>query len=571
MNDAVQQLAAGFAAQVAAWAAQRGSDAATIDALRRAALAVSLATSAGHICVSLADDPQLAPLRELLLRSGLVGTSLQPGGLPLILDAGDRLYLHRYFADERGLAERLVRTAREPVALPDAASLACLEELLPAAAARALQGGLTIISGGPGTGKTTMVVKLIACLLAGQPGARIVLCAPTGKARARLLEAIQQRSATLPRALAMLLPQQAFTIHRLLGMSAGGRAQHHAGNPLRLDVLIVDEASMLDLALAARLFEALPPHARVILLGDRDQLAAVESGAVFAELCSDAAAGPLAAAVIGLRENFRFDADSGVGRLAADITAGRAAAAMALLRAPDGSAIRWIDDEQRVPGAAAQQALLAAFASYLDAVLRDTADHAGISRAFGACRVLCAVRDGPRGVNGLNARIEAAARVALQPLAEELGLDPRAAWYPGRPVLVTQNDYATGLMNGDIGITLPDASGRLRVWFTAAEGGLHALAPARLPPHETAFATTVHKAQGSEFDAVLLVLPDAPAAVVTRELLYTAVTRARSQLTLCAGERVLVEAIGAPTLRLSGLPARLREAAAASDRDILAP
>jgi exodeoxyribonuclease V alpha subunit len=305
MSDAVQQLAAGFAAQVAIWAARRGGDAATVDAVRRAALAVCLATSAGHVCIPVGDDPELAPLRAALLRSGLVGTALQPAGRPLILDAGDRLYLHRYFADERRLAARLVHAARARQATPDAAALACLETLFPAqppsagsegaraAAARALQAGLTIISGGPGTGKTTTVVKLIACLLAGQPDLRIVLCAPTGKARARLLEAIRQRGAALPPALAAQLPQQAFTIHRLLGLSPGGRTQHHAGNPLRLDVLIIDEASMLDLALAARLFEALPAHARVVMLGDRDQLAAVESGAVFAELCSEPQAGPL--------------------------------------------------------------------------------------------------------------------------------------------------------------------------------------------------------------------------------------------------------------------------------------
>jgi exodeoxyribonuclease V alpha subunit len=274
--------------------------------------------------------------------------------------------------------------------------------------------------------------------------------------------------------------------------------------------------------------------------------------------------------VIPLRENFRFGADSAIGRLAADVTAGRAAAALALLRAPPDDALRWIDDGQRVPGAVTRQALLAAYGPYFAAVAANPADHAGITRAFATCRVLCALRDGPRGVTGLNARIEAEARTLLQPLAETLGLDPRATWYPGRPVLVTQNDYATGLMNGDIGITLPDPSGGLRIHFAAAEGGLRALSPARLPAHETAFATTVHKAQGSEFDAVLLVLPDAPAPVVTRELVYTAITRARSQVTLVAAERALVEAIGAPTRRLSGLPARLREAAAAPDRDILA-
>jgi exodeoxyribonuclease V alpha subunit len=584
MSEAVAQLAAGFAAHAVTWAARCGSDAATLDAVRRAALAVCLATGDGHSCVALAADPALAPLGERLRQSGIVGTPERPGGLPLILDAGERLYLHRYFADERRLAGRLIAAAHEPPLPVSAAAVALLEQLFPAtpgpadrvdwqraAVERALRSRLTIISGGPGTGKTTTVVKLIACLQAAEPQARIVLCAPTGKARARLLEAILQRGAALPPALRAQLPQEAYTIHRLLGLRPGGRVERHAGNPLAIDVLIVDEASMLDLALAARLFDALPPQARIVLLGDRDQLAAVESGAVFAELCSDAGSARLPGAVIGFRDNFRFGADSAIGRLAADVTAGRAAAALATLRASAGDRVCWIEESGRMPGDRLQAALLAGCTPYLDAVRDDPADRQRIVQAFGACRVLCALRDGPRGVTGLNERIEAVARVALQSLAETLGLDPRGVWYPGRPVLVTQNDYATGLMNGDIGVALPDEAGRLRVYFAAADGGFRALAPARLPPHETAFATTVHKAQGSEYDAVLLVLPEVPLPVVTRELLYTAITRARAQVTLCAGEAVLVAAIDAPTQRLSGLPARLCEAAADGVHDILAP
>ena len=342
----------------------------------------------------------------------------------------------------------------------------------------------------------------------------------------------------------------------------------------------------------------MPPTARIVLLGDKDQLSAVESGAVFAELSADPSLSPacrddlaalcgLAAdqivpaaaaqasalpdAVVWFRRNFRFGADSGIGLLAADINAGRADAAIERLRAGADPGVQWLDDSTATPSPAAVAAVHGGYAPYLDALrdhLSGQGDEAGASvaavmAAFNRFRVLCAVREGARGVNAVNERIS-------RQLCKALGLpggDARSPGYAGRPVMVLRNDPVLRLYNGDIGIALPDPQqpgGELRVWFPAAEGdagGLRAIAPVRLPAHQTAFAMTVHKSQGSEFDAVLLLLPAERNRVLTRELLYTAVTRARLRISLVGGAAVLAAAIRTPTLRRSGLQSRLREAA----------
>jgi exodeoxyribonuclease V alpha subunit len=564
MSDAAEQLAQGFAQHIARWAQQRGCDTATVQALRAAATEVSLATSEGHVCVLV-----VAAVRARLLSSGLVGKPEAPGAMPLILDSGDRLYLHRYFDDERRLALRLMRAAGASGAPAGSAVGAMLDELFASneprlggsidqqkrAALLALQKRLVIISGGPGTGKTSTVVNLLAGLLAQQPALRIALAAPTGKARARLLEAVRQRAARLPEEIRARLPDEASTIHRLLGARPDGSFAHHQGNQLAIDALVVDEASMLDLALATRLLEAVPEHAHIILLGDKDQLASVESGAVFAEI--SARQGALEESVVWFRDNFRFAADSGPGRLASDISGARGEAALEWLRRGEEASVKWLDDAGRVPAAGAIECLLAGFAPYFDRVKRDLFDRASIIGAFGAFRVLCTLRDGARGVDRINELLDTHAQASLQCLTEQYDDDLRSGWYPGRPVLVTRNDYVLNLMNGDVGITLPDESGKLKVFFADDAGGFRAIAPARMPPHESAYATTVHKAQGSEFDEVMLILPDKPSQVVTRELLYTAVTRARQRVTLCAGEAVIRAAIDSPTRRDSGLRARL--------------
>lgn len=603
--------------------------------------------------------------RAQLLASGLVGTPQQPAGQPLILDDDHRLYLHRYFDFERRLARRLVRCT-EPVddhggdggsggnggAPADPAAQAALAAMLatlfkPAApalasapapdlqianlqianlqipdlqtpdwqmlaAALALRSRLTVISGGPGTGKTTTVVNLLACLLAQQPLARIVLAAPTGKAAARLSEALRQRAGHLAVALRDRLPAESFTVHRLLGVRPEGSEQgpdgpfmHHAGNRLALDVLVVDEASMLDLALATRLLEAVPDSARIVLLGDKDQLAAVESGAVFAELSADPSlsaacradlgalcslapalivprtpvqTSALVDSVVWFDRNFRFAADSGIGRLAADTVAGRSAAALSWLRADADPSVRWLDDSATAPQPATLAAIEQGFAPYREALRQGLVDAdapARLTAAFGAFRVLCAVQRGPRGVAAVNEAVSQRFIASLQRDATRAGAaglagaparDPRSAWFNGRPVMVLRNDPGLKLFNGDIGITLPGADGALQVYFPNAGGGFRAVAPLRLPPHQTAFAMTVHKSQGSEFAEVLVLLPAQRSRVLSRELLYTAVTRARERVWLAGSAAVLAAAIASDTRRSSGLQARLREAMAAAGR-----
>jgi exodeoxyribonuclease V alpha subunit len=439
---------------------------------------------------------------------------------------------------------------------------------------------LPIVRGGPGTGKTATVVSLLACLLEQQPTCRIALTAPTGKAAARMLEAIRSRAHDLAPQVAARVPTDAFTIHRLLGVSrTGDTFRHHAGHPLPLDVLVVDEASMLDLALAARLLEAVPDGAKVVLLGDKDQLAAVETGAVFAEISADpslsealaerlaAVTGIAAAAiapaptraasalrdcVVWLVENFRFGLESGIGRLAALVNAGDADAAMAWLRASGDESVSWIEDAGRAPAPATMARIEEGYRPYVDA-LRAGRTPEAVFDAFDRYRVLCAEREGPRGVAGMNDAIAAWFRAAL-----DHPLDPggRSPWYPGRPVMLLGNDYALRLFNGDIGIVLPARDGALQVVFRDAAGELRHVPPGRLPAHETAFASTVHKAQGNEHDAVVLVLPARASAVVGRALLYTGVTRARVRCTITSSADVLGEAIRAVSARRTGLQAR---------------
>jgi len=268
---------------------------------------------------------------------------------------------------------------------------------------------------------------------------------------------------------------------------------------------------------------------------------------------------PLADSVVWLTENFRFARESGIGRLAGHVNAGEADAAIELLRSGTDPALAWIADAHWAPEARSRQRIAEGMAGYVDAVRAGLDDKAALFDALARFRVLCAEREGPRGVVEINDLVGRDFRTQI-----DHPLDPgaRSEWYPGRPVMVLRNDYVLKLFNGDIGIVLPDGSDTLLVYFPASDGGFRAVTRLRLPEHETAFATTVHKAQGSEFDHVLLMLPARPTRVMTRELLYTAVTRSRSGVTIVGGAEVLEKAILSPTRRYSGLVARLDDARA---------
>lgn len=593
-------LAEGFCRQMMSLARLGGAPDGSVTLVGRAARAVSRATSMGHVCLRLGDwleteEPALLrEARALLLDSGLVGSEGQDRPLPLVLDSDDRLYLGRYFDYEQRLAATLLAQATPmPASVGDddldAGRLAAVFQGAGAragvdwqrlAVALALRNRLTVITGGPGTGKTTTVVNLLACLLAKDPGLRIILAAPTGKAAQRMQDAIRDRASHLPEALRRLLPSDSFTIHRLLGVIADSdRFRHHRANLLTLDVLVIDEASMLDLALAAKLLEAVPAQARVILLGDKDQLAAVEAGAVFAEISSqvaysepcrqqlarltgipaaairgmgDEGDSPLPDTVVWFTENHRFGRDSGIGQLARAINDGEAEAALRCL-ASGVAGVGLVEDDGQQLAPAAMSDLAAGFDDYLACLAGQGTDPGAVFEALGRYRILAALRDSERGVEWLNRQVSTVFRQRLRHSLD----DGRTPWYPGRPILILRNDYVLKLFNGDIGIILPNADGRLMAYFPASDGSYRALAPLRLPPHETAFAMTVHKAQGSEFEGVAIVLPAYSSAVLTRELLYTAVTRSRQRLIVYAAPSIVQEAVSRRCLRHSGLSRRL--------------
>ena len=576
-----------------------------------AAALTSRAVGLGHVCLdlqrlvaagALTDEagvpvtcewPAVEEWSAALAASPLVAPAGADAITPLVLDAAGRLYLRRYWRYQTQLAAAIgARAVDEDRAVHPATLADGLARLFPSqdtpdagtdgqriAALVAVLRRFCVISGGPGTGKTHTVVRILALLIeqalrAGAPPPRVALLAPTGKAAARLSEAVRAGKAGLPCSADVVaaIPDSAATIHRGLRAVPGRSARFHHGpeTPLLADVVLVDEASMVDLGLMARLVAAMPSQARLILLGDQDQLASVEAGAVLGDICNSGVprsfsrafaarvaqhldvrlplapdapeAGGIWDCIVQLSHSYRYRSDSGIGRLAGAVNAGDVDAVFAALDA--GGGVERVDHAPEGGlGSALERAVREGFAPYFaaDAPLDRL-------RALERFRVLCAHRRGSFAVETINAQIE-------QLLAGDGCIRLDGAFYVGRPILITRNDYQQQLFNGDVGTIADDRDrlgGRVAV-FLGPDGSARHIAPSRLPPHETVFATSVHKSQGSEFDAVAVLLPEQPSPIVSRELLYTALTRARERATLYASAAVVVHAVGHHSERASGL------------------
>ena len=544
-------------------------------------------------------------------------------GQPLVLGGSAEvplLYLRRYRAYEERVGNNLLQRAQSAVPVPEALARTWLDRFFgqaptdwqKLACAVALRAHLSVITGGPGTGKTYTVARLLAVLLALHQGSgplRVALAAPTGKAAARLkqsidgsLKSLQQQAGEdtaegldLDKFIQRMGPAR--TLHALLGARPDTRMfRHHAAHPLDVDVLIVDEASMVHLEMMDALLQALPPTARLVLLGDKDQLASVEAGAVLGDVCRGAALGgylpetlryaqavagqslppdfhasdaqavsALAQQIVMLRQSRRFDGP--IGQLALAVNAGNTDAAGACFKSADqlnSPLLAWQPDSpQAVCALALGQAVgTSAKPSYVEylSVLKQGPDGcpagAGggehttwvrrVLQAFDRFRILCAVHQGDWGTTALNAAVQKA-------LSDAGWLQPQGEWFAGRPVMVTRNDAQLGVFNGDVGVVLPNPQGVLKVWFLDGEQ-LRSVSVSRLAHVETAFVMTVHKSQGSEFAHTALVLPPGAADVLSRELVYTGITRAREHFTLIEGQAGLLNAAMArPSVRASGL------------------
>ncbi len=522
---------------------------------------LSDAVSQGHVCLSLNQVGEqgseldsilpetVADWMQRLEQSHLVG---KPGEIsPMVLTASGQVYLYRYWHDEQ-LVAKLIRQRLQAMPVIDEVALKPYfddwQSTQPGvdwqkvAVMMALSRQLSVISGGPGTGKTTIVLRLLQLLLQQDKSVRIALAAPTGKAAARLQQAISEQGA---------LPVEAKTIHRLLGMTADNdKGRYHADKPLPVDVLIVDEASMIDISLMATIMKALPRHARLVLLGDSDQLSSIESGAILANLCRDGVAFSAAVceqllavtgialqhqtgtemidSVVMLQHSYRFDQDSDIARLALAVKTGDDDGVIGCLL--NGADVVW---HQQFDSVTIQRHVAALYSPFFDAVKRRESAEACLA-LFEQSRVLCALKQGPESVDSVNTWVE-------RSLIKQ-GWRTQHRFYHGRPIMVTQNDYRHGLFNGDTGLVLYDEKGQLSACFLNQDG-VRWLPLNRLPAHETAYAMTVHKSQGSEFDAVCIVLPEQSSPVLNRALLYTGLTRAKLRVSLVASEPIIRQCV----------------------------
>ena len=580
----------------------RKLDPATPDLVLAAAALASLAVGQGHAAFdparphllidSAINWPDADQWRQALAESRWIdqpeASNSASTAMPLVLENG-LLFLRRYREYEFQLAMRLRAMAAQTPETSGIATIAPLFEILfpdardgddrqAHAAAIALLHALLLVTGGPGTGKTTTITRLLLLLIAqaraaGMPLPRIALAAPTGRAAERMAESLRNAVGQLrglpgvDTTLCDALPTQASTLHRLLGtIPDSPRFRFDADNSLPFDIVVVDEASMVDLPLMCKLVEAVPPGARLVLLGDPDQLPSVEAGDVLAAILAAAGNGdslvipPSLIALLGGRDatyvderttlsgrhvrllrGYRQTSTLDLAPLATAVRDGDADTAIHLLRSGQLAGV-YFHENGYDPLQLQRDVLLAHWRA-----LADIDDPRLALAEASRLRLLTAVREGPQGARGLNARIE-----------EALAGNRGPAYFQGRLLLVTENSHRQRLFNGDIGICLRNPQGTMLAWFPGdAESGPRPFHPSALPAHESAFAMTVHKAQGSEFDSVWLQLPRQPSRVLSRELLYTALTRARSQVHLFASEHVIRTLLARKAERVTGLTERL--------------
>ncbi|GAA0409224.1 exodeoxyribonuclease V subunit alpha [Cocleimonas flava] len=568
--------------------------------IKRCTLEISKHTREGQIAIPVTEEDQ-----AVLLQTNVGG---EAGDYkPLIIDQG-YLYLRRYWQYQNQLAKqiRARMTVDEDIDSitksenQDSWAQQRLDELFSddkdsanekeskeinwqrRAVELALKHQFLIVSGGPGTGKTTTITRLLALLIeqhlsssdektAPKVGGgltnnfKVLLAAPTGKAAIRMLDSIRDAQAGLglTEDAAALMPSEASTIHKLLGYQHGSvNFKHNRNNSLNADVVLVDEASMIDIALMSKLVEAVPAHAKLILIGDKDQLSSVETGSVFADMCSGLEEDK-SEHLVTLKKNWRFSKDSDIGQSAIAANQGDSRKLLSLLKDSNSENCKLI-----APDTLRDAELIKPWRTYIDVINNPDASYDEIFQAFTQYRVLCALRRGPNGSVNMSSRIETALAKQNQIHFRKKFSNNNQSWYHGRPIMITQNSYGKGLFNGDTGITLI-RDGEVKVYFPSADDGLSAadgshayksFSPVRLPAHETTWAMTIHKSQGSEFNQVVLILPHEEMPLLTRQLIYTGITRAKEQVSIVASESVLVTGVKAEVVKATRIEQSLSNA-----------
>jgi exodeoxyribonuclease V alpha subunit len=565
---------------------------------------LSRETAAGHICLDLSEYagkrlidkdknlvfPDFTEWQKDLLAVSTIGS---PGDFkPVILDESGRLYLFRYWQYETDLAKTLIKRAKTEHDFQDSSFVRKMikkyfpdtEDKKPdmqrAAAFNALIKNLCIICGGPGTGKTTTVAKILALMLECSPKElKIALAAPTGKAADRLQKAIASSKTELPCSEKIIssVPETASTLHRLLGTIPNTSSfRHNKDNLLPYDIVVIDEASMIDLPLLSKILSAASAETSIILIGDKDQLASVESGAALGDICTKDAVNffssdlckvfrnsagieiisssekpsppVLSDCIVELDKNYRFGSNSHIFKLSSAINRGDISGTLAALEEAGDSVSHIKTSFQAHIKNHLSNIITENFLPFIKAPSCEIA-----LPLLDRFRILCALRKGPFGTRGINSVIE-------KKLVEMNHIDPAARFYHGRPVMITQNDYSLKLFNGDTGIIFndPDKKGETKAYFKENDNTIRAFHPSVLPEHETVYAMTIHKSQGSEFDNVMLVLPENESPVLTRELLYTAVTRTKEKIQIIGSEKIISYAVSRNIERRSGLKDMLK-------------